>query len=366
MNERLQAAPPQPTHSAAVASAADASLPKIEHLHLNPAWLAQTQEAALEPELPIIDPHHHLWELEGGYLLDELLADLNSGHNVMATVFAQCGYAYRKDGPEALRPLGETEFVARVVAQAQQRGVPQRVCAGIVGHADLRLGDAVAPVLQAHIEAGKGHFRGVRHINAWHADFNASLLGRPPADLFEQAGFRQGLKQLHAAGLSFDAWLYHTQIDQLTELARAFPDLPMVLNHVGGPLAVGPYHGQGARAHREWRASMSRLANCRNVHVKLGGLAMVIGGFDFHQRAKPPSSQELATAWAPYLQDSIELFGAARCMFESNFPVDKAMCSYAVLWNAFKRVAANASALERAWLFHNTANQFYRLGLPSA
>jgi L-fuconolactonase len=340
--------------------------PLIEHLPVKAAWLGLYQEPVLEPTRHIIDPHHHLWEMNGGYLLPDLLVDLNSGHRIVATVFVQCVYAYRSGGPHEMRPVGETEFVASVATQARERGAPQQVCAGIVGHANLRLGDAVAPVLQAHIEAGQGRFRGVRQINAWHADFNANLLGRPPADLFQQAGFRQGLKQLQAAGLSFDAWLYHTQIDQLTELAQAFPDLPMVLNHVGGPLAVGTYIGQGARAHREWRASMQRLAHCNNVCVKLGGLAMVTGGFDFHQRAVPPSSEDLARAWAPYLQDSIELFGAARCMFESNFPVDKAMCSYAVLWNAFKRIASGASALEKACLFHNTANQFYRLGLPSA
>ena len=339
--------------------------PKVEHLHLNPAWLAQYQEGALEPRLPIIDPHHHLWEREGGYLLDELLADIGSGHNVRATVFAQCGYAYRTEGPEALRPVGETELVASVVRQARERGVKQQVCAGIVGYADLTLGDAVAPVLAAHVQAGQGNFRGVRHINARHEAFNASLLGRPPADLFQQPGFRQGLKQLQAAGLSFDAWLYHTQINQLTDLARAMPGLPIVLNHVGGPLAVGPYHAQGARAHREWRAAMQALAQCPNVHVKLGGLAMAICGFDFHHRAVPPSSVDLATAWSPYLLDSIELFGAERCMFESNFPVDKAMCSYAVLWNAFKRVAAGATDADKASLFHGTANRFYRLGLPS-
>ena len=192
------------------------------------------------------------------------------------------------------------------------------------------------------------------------------MLGRPPADLLQQPGFLQGLKQLQAAGLSFDAWLYHPQIDQLTDLAQALPELPIVLNHSGGPLAIGPYHAQGARAHREWRTAMKALASCPNVHLKLGGLAMAICGFDFHLRAVPPSSQELASAWAPYLQDSIELFGARRCMFESNFPVDKAMCSYGVLWNVYKRVAAGASATEKAWLFHNTANQFYRLGLPAA
>ncbi len=340
-------------------------LPKIQHLGLNPAWLARTSEAALDPALPIIDPHHHLWEREGGYLLDDLLADIGGGHNVVATVFAQCGYAYRSDGPVALRPVGETERIAAIARQAVARGVPQAVCAGIVGHADMTLGDAVADVLQAHVQAAGGAFRGVRHINAWHADFNASLLGRPPADLFQQPVFRRGLQALQAAGLSFDAWLYHTQIPQLTELARALPGLPIVLNHVGGPLGVGPYHGQGAAVFAAWRSVMQDLATCPNVSVKLGGLAMAICGFDFQLLPAPPSSQRLASAWAPYLQDAIELFGAGRCMFESNFPVDKAMTSYAVLWNAFKRVAAGASASEKAALFHGTANRFYRLGLPA-
>ena len=344
----------------------DDHLPKFGLLPLNHRWLALVTEEVLDPQQPIIDPHHHLWERDGGYFLDELLADISCGHDVRATVFLQCGYGYRSDGPEALRPVGETAFVASVARQAAARGLRQQVCAGIVGYADMTLGAAAAPVLQAHIEAGEGHFRGVRHISARHEAFHASLLGRPPAGLLQQPAFRLGLKQLQAAGLSLDAWLYHTQLDELTDLARAMPELPIVLNHIGGPLAVGPYHAQGARAHREWHKGMKTLAACPNVRLKLGGLAMAICGFEFHLRPVPPSSQELATAWAPYLQDAIELFGAGRCMFESNFPVDKAMCSYATLWNAYKHVTAGASAAEKAALFHDTANQFYRLGLPAA
>ena len=341
-------------------------LPKFGLLPLNPRWLALVTEEVLDPQQPIIDPHHHLWERDGGYFLDELLVDITSGHDVRATVFLQCGYGYRSDGPEALRPVGETAFVASLAREAAARGLRQQACAGIVGCADLTLGAALAPVLQAHIEAGGGYFRGVRHISARDEAFHASLLGRPPAGLLQQPAFRQGLKQLHAAGLSFDAWLYHPQLDELTDLARALPELPIVLNHLGGPLAVGPYHAQGARVHREWRKGIQTLASCPNVRLKLGGLAMAICGFDFHLRPVPPSSQELATAWAPYLQDAIELFGAERCMFESNFPVDKAMCSYVSLWNAYKLVTADASAAEKAALFHDTANQFYRLGLPAA
>ena len=338
-------------------------LPVIRHLGLQPAWLATRREAALESALPIVDAHHHLWEREGGYLLDELLADTGSGHNVVATVFAQCGYAYRSDGAVSLRPVGETTFVASVSQAARARAASTQVCAGIVGHADMTLGAAVAEVLQAHVEAGAGAFRGIRHITARHDGFNASLLGRPPANLMYDPAFRAGLAELQKMGLSFDAWLYHTQIDQVVDLARAMPDLPIVLNHVGGPLAVGPYAGQRDTAYREWLASMKALATCPNVRVKLGGMAMAICGYEFHLQPTPPSSEQLAAAWEPYLHTPIELFGAERCMFESNFPVDKAMCSYEVLWNTFKRVAAGASADEKAWLFKGTANQFYRLGL---
>ncbi len=340
-------------------------LPRIEHLSLRPVWLAQRVEAALEPALPIIDPHHHLWEREGGYLLDELLADLNSGHQVQATVFAQCGYAYRTEGPEALRPVGETERVTAIANEAVARGVPQQVCAGIVGHADLTLGDAVHDVLQAHIAAGDGRFRGVRHITARHDAFNASLLGRPSAGLHQHTGFRRGLAQLQALGLSFDAWLYHTQIGELADLARSLPGLQIVLNHLGGPLGAGPYRGKRNEVLTAWRDSLKTLATCPNVSVKLGGLAMAIGGFEFHKLTLPPGSEQLANAWAPYLHSAIDLFGPQRCMFESNFPVDKAMCSYAVLWNAFKRVAAGASAADKAALFHDTAKRVYRLALPT-
>jgi predicted TIM-barrel fold metal-dependent hydrolase len=336
-------------------------LPKITHAHLNPAWLAQYHEDILEPGLPIIDPHHHLWDREGGYFLDELLADTGSGHNVVATVFLQCGYAFRSSGPEELRPVGETEFVAGVAKEAERRKVKTRACAGIVGAADLALGDKVEPVLKAHVEAGGGRFKGIRHITARHDEFNASLLPRPPARQMYDPAFRKGFAKLIGMGLSFDAWLYHTQIPELTDLSRAFPQAPIVLNHVGGPLGVGPYRGKRDLAFREWRAAMKDLAGCPNVHMKLGGLAMAIIGYDFHKEKTPPSSKRLETEWRPFMETSIQLFDARRCMFESNFPVDKAMVSYPVLWNGFKRIASGASATEKAALFHDTAASFYRL-----
>ena len=346
-------------------------LPLIRMLGLQPAWLKTRLEEALEPDLPIVDAHHHLWDRAGGYLLDELLADIGepgdtvTGHNVVATVYLQCAYAYRSTGPASMRPVGETEFVADIARQAKQRGVKTQVCAGIVGFADLELGDAVDAVLHAHIDAADGRFRGVRHILARHDAFNASLLGPAPAGLMQRVNFRRGLARLQALGLSFDAWLFHTQLDELVDLAQALPSLPIVLNHVGGPLAVGPYTGKRDEVFLVWREAIKRLATCPNVSIKLGGLGMAIGGFDFHKQALPPSSEQLCAAWAPYMHAGIEAFGAQRCMFESNFPVDKAMCSYGVLWNAYKRIAAGASASEKAWLFSNSASTFYKLGTAS-
>ena len=346
-------------------------LPIIRMLGLQPAWLQTRREEALEPDLAIVDAHHHLWDRAGGYLLDELLADLGdlgdptTGHNVVATVYLQCGYAYRSTGPLSLRPVGETEFVADIARQAQQRGEKTKVCAGIVGYADLELADDVDAVLQAHIDAGGGRFRGVRHILARHDAFNASLLGPAPAGLMQRVNFRRGLARLQALGLSFDAWLFHTQIDELVDLAQTLPGLPIVLNHLGGPLAVGPYAGKRDGVFLVWRESIKRLATCPNVSIKLGGLGMAIGGFEFHKQALPPSSEQLAVAWGPYLHACIESFGAQRCMFESNFPVDKASCSYGVLWNAYKRIAAGASATEKAWLFSDSACRFYRLEIAN-
>ncbi len=342
-------------------SARDAGLPKVTHVVPNPAWLAQYREDALEPGLPIVDPHHHLWEHNGRYFLDELLADTGSGHNLVATVFLQCGHAYRQSGPQELKPVGETEFVIGIANEAERRKTKTKACAGIVGAADLALGERVADVLRAHVDVAGSRFKGIRHITARHEEFNASMLPRPPARQMADAAFRKGFAQLGKLGLTFDAWLYHTQIPEVTDLARAFPDTPIVLNHVGGPLGVGPYRGKRELMFREWEAAMKELARCPNVHVKLGGLGMAIIGFDFHQEPKPPSSDRLAAAWRPMMQASIELFGARRCMFESNFPVDKGMFSYAVMWNAFKRIAAGASAAEKAALFRDSAARFYRL-----
>lgn len=319
-------------------------------------------EAILEPALPIVDPHHHLWERDGqGYFLDELLADTGSGHNIVATVFAQCAWAYRTDGPEALRPVGETEFVAGIADEAARRGSKTRVCAGIVGHADLTLADGVDAVLEAHLAAAGGRFRGIRHLTARDEGFRAGIAPPPPAGMMGTAPFRAGFARLAGFGLSFDAWLYHTQIPELTRLARDFPGTPVVLDHVGGPLGIGPYQGRRDEVFGTWRSAVQELAGCPNASVKLGGLAMLVAGFGYHERPRPPASAELAAAWRPYIETCIAAFGPDRCMFESNFPVDKAMCSYVALWNAFKRIAEGALADEKRALFHDTAARFYRL-----
>jgi len=330
----------------------------------NSAWLNLQPEEVLEPGLPICDPHHHLWDIEGyRYLLPDLLADVTAGHQVRSTVFVECGAMYRPDGAEEMRPVGETEFVNGAAAMsASGRYGAVRACAGIVGYADLSLGARVEAVLQAHLAAGGGRFRGIRHISA--QDPSGAVRAsrpNPPPRLLAEKRFREGFARLQGLRLSFDAWLYHPQIPELTDLARAFPGQPIVLDHVGGPLGIGPYAGKRDEYFPEWRRAMRELAQCPNVHVKLGGLGMKVMGYGFHKRPRPPGSQELADSWRPYIETCIEAFTPRRCMFESNFPMDKVSASYRVLWNAFKRLAAGASPAEKAALFHDTAAAFYRL-----
>jgi predicted TIM-barrel fold metal-dependent hydrolase len=321
-------------------------------------------EEILEPDLPICDPHHHLWDFPGNrYLLPELLADLQSGHNVRGTVFVECTSFYRASGPEELRMVGETEFVNGVAAMAASgRYGPVLACEGIVARADLTMGAAVGPVLDSHIRAGNGRFRGIRHAGGWDASPEVrNSHTDPPRGLYAETSFRTGLRELAKRNLSFEAWQYHPQLPDVTALARGVPEAKIVLNHVGGPLGIGPYAGKRDEIFRSWSRDIYELAKCPNVAVKLGGLGMSICGFDFHKHEALPGSQELAGAWRPYLECCIEAFGPGRAMFESNFPVDGVSCSYATLWNAFKRVTQGASAEEKALLYQNSARSFYRL-----
>ena len=330
-------------------------------------WLARAVEPVIDAKLPIVDPHHHLWlEHEAPYLLDALLGDVESGHDVIATVFVQAHYGYRTNGPAHLAPAGETEKVASAAREARDRGARTQVAAGIVAFADLTLGDRVEEVLWAHLEVADGRLRGVRHSVSRDELFPNGIVLRPaPAGLLADRAYRAGLARLQAHDLVFDAMLYHRQIPELTRLARAMPDLRIVLDHIGCIIGVGPYEGKEEENYREWRRDMGELAQCPNVRVKIGGLGMIVCGPRWHEQPAPPSSLQLAEAWRPYVETCIELFGAQRCMFESNFPVDKAMYSYATLWNAFKRLTAGLGSTDRSALFAGTAIDTYGLALPA-
>jgi predicted TIM-barrel fold metal-dependent hydrolase len=331
-----------------------------------PDWLALRKEEVLDPQRPIVDPHHHLWDRGGQrYLIEDMVDDIASGHNIIATVYVEARSMYRASGPEALRPVGEVEFANGVAAMSASGGYGSAaICAGIVGHVNLLLGDGARAILEAEMIAGNGRFRGIRHSAAWDADADvAGMYATRPKGLLLDPTFRKGFACLAPLGLSFDAWLFHPQIGELIDLARAFPDTKIVLDHCGGLLGIGSYANRREEIFANWKASIQEIAKCPNVVVKLGGLAMRLLGYDFHERALPPSSEQAAAAWRPYIETCIEAFGPARGMFESNFPPDKGQCSYQVIFNAFKRIAAQYSETEKTALFSKTATDFYKLRL---
>ncbi len=338
-------------------------------------------EPILDPDLPIIDPHHHLWDRPARdpvalshdfeqaiagvsrYLLPELLADMNSGHNIVATVFIECSSMYRADAPAPLRPVGETEFVNGVAAMSGS-GLygDARACAGIVGHADLMLGAAVEPVLEAHIRAGGDRFKGIRHSVAH--DVDPQVLGplaRRPAGVFKENAFREGFARLAPLGLSFDAWLLEPQLPELIDLARAFPETTIILDHVGTPLGIASYEGRREERYGDWKTSIEALAALPNVVIKLGGLAMCFPRFPSFMSDPPAPSEQLAKEWRPYVEPCIQAFGPDRCMFESNFPVDIGSCDYRTLWNALKLLGQGYSATETTAMFSGVAKRVYRL-----
>ncbi|ETX08529.1 MAG: hypothetical protein ETSY2_04875 [Candidatus Entotheonella gemina] len=335
-----------------------------------PDWLALTQEPVLEPELPICDPHHHFWDLRPEwipyqrYLLHELAEDINSGHNVRSTVFIEARSMYRPDGPEEWRPVGEVEFVQGLAA-ASASGLygPGRAAAAIVGHADLKLGDRVQPVLEALQAASPNRFRGIRHSVGW--DPHPDLAKRDIQGALSTDGYRAGAGILAKMGLTLDNSLYFTQLPELADFARAVPDLTIILNHIGGLLRVGPYANRDDEVLPEWRRGVAAAAQCPNIVVKLGGVGQLRYGYDWYQRDKPIGSEELAGYLAPLMTYCIEQFGPDRCMFESNFPVDKMFYSYNVVFNAFKRLSQSYSASERAAMFHDTAARVYRIDAVS-
>ena len=328
----------------------------------NDCWIGLLEEEALEPDLPIIDPHHHLWVRNGyTYLLPELAADLDSGHNIISTVYAECHSMYRQHGAEAYRSLGETEFVRGQAAMSASGEFGRtRACEVMFGNVDLTLGSAVEPLLEQHMEASGGRFRGVRISAGWHEDKRIHNVA-DQARLLLDPRVNEGIAAVKRMGLSLDCWLYHTQLDEIAEVADAHPELTIILNHVGSPILGGPYRGKTDQVFSDWKAAIGRLSQRQNVYVKLGAMPIRMPSYE-GDRSLPPSSAEVADAWRPWMETCIEAFGADRAMYESNFPVQKRWCSYQVCWNAFKRISAGASATEKQDLFADTAAGVYHAG----
>ena len=328
-----------------------------------PEWYAAVQEEIVDPKRPIIDPHHHLWEttsMWGTYVLEDLWADTESGHNIEKTVFIDCRSGYRQAGPEHLRPIGETEFIASVAAESAKREGTATI-AGIVSHANLLLGDAVEEVLAAHEEAGNGLFRGIRHAGPHDTTGTLTNTGRGQPCPYGEEDFRTGMRRLGQLGYTYDTWHFYHQNRDYLALARAVPDTTMILDHFGTPLGVGAYAGRHEEIFAQWKEDMAAIAECPNVVAKLGGLAMPDNGFGWDKRDMPPSSDEFVEAQRRYYLHTIECFGPDRCMFESNFPVDRLSISYHVMWNGMKKIAADFSEDEKHAMFYGTAARIYRL-----
>jgi len=329
-------------------------------------WLALTQESTLELELPICDAHHHFWDLRpqsipySRYLIHELIADINSGHNVRSTVFVEARSMYRADGPAELRSVGEVEFVQGLAA-ASASGVygPSRAAAAIVGHADLKLGDGVEPVLETLQSASPNRFKGIRHNVTWSPD--PALENRETEGILSNDSFLRGARVLAQKGLSLDTMLSFPQLPELADFAKAVPNLTIILNHMGGVNRVGIYANRDDEVTATWQEGIATVAACPNVVVKLGGMGMPRWGFGWHARTIPIGSEELAKAMSPWKTYCIEQFGPDRCMLESNFPPDKVSFSYNVMYNAFKRLSQGYTPTERAAMFHDTAARVYRI-----
>lgn len=338
--------------------------PSSPHISVRADWLKLRQEEILLPDLPIIDPHHHLWDRPGNrYLFNELKEDLDSGHRVLATMFVQCRTMYNQHVEPRYQPVGELEFVNGISAQFASGLYGDALgCAGIVGYADLMLGDAVEPVLHKLSAAGGGRLKGIRNTTAWHTHPEViSNPAPPPAGLLTEPNFIAGTRKLSHHGLALDIWAYHTQLDEVYALASACPQTRIVIDHLGGPLGIGPYADQRQATFAEWSNAMRRLARLPNIRIKLGGFGLKVLGYRYFEQAMPPDSDTLAHDWKPYIETLIEAYGAERCMFESNFPVDKGMFSYHVMWNAFKKLTFTFTPEERHALFFQTALDTYSL-----
>ena len=341
---------------------------KSPHLPVRQEWLNQLIEDPISPNIPIIDPHHHLWDVGfGRYYIEELLEDINSsGHNIVSTVYIMSSSntkIYSKDGLEEFKPLTEIEFATSEGKRADL--IPNnrvKVNASIVGSVDLTYGNKLQPVLEKAVNISEGRLKGIRMLLASHTDPRISS-GAVKSDLglMLHPNFIDGAKCIQDANLSLDFWIYHTQLNEMEKIARALPDLTIILNHIGGPIHLGEYEGKQAATHREWRSAMMRLSRIPNINVKLGGLGMAVNGAKFHNSKFPPNSVQLSDVWKPWIYETIDMFGFDRCMFESNFPVDKGSCSYGALWNAFKIIAKDMSDDEINKLFSKNAAKIYKI-----
>ena len=341
---------------------------KSPHLPVRQEWLNQHIEDPISPNIPIIDPHHHLWDVGfGRYYIEELLEDINSsGHNIISTVYIMSSSnteIYSKDGLEEFKPLKEIEFATSEGKRADL--IPNnkvKVNASIVGSVDLTYGNKLQPVLEKAVNISEGRLKGIRMLLASHTDPRISS-GAVKSDLglMLHPNFIDGAKCIQNANLSLDFWIYHTQLNEMEKIARSLPDLTIILNHIGGPIHLGEYEGKQAATHREWRSAMMRLSRIPNINVKLGGLGMAVNGAKFHNNKFPPNSVQLSDVWKPWIYETIDMFGFDRCMFESNFPVDKGSCSYGALWNAFKILAKDMSDDEINKLFSKNAAKIYKI-----
>ena len=334
----------------------------------NEQWLNTNKEKALEPDLPICDPHHHLWDfkkdsVEPTYLLPEILSDTNSGHNIVSTVFIECGAMYNPEHSIEEQVINETTFVNGIAAMSNSGAYGNtKIAAGIVGSAPLLIGDGVANILDKHLNIASDRFKGIRSQAAMHPDGTIPVSrARPIEGVYINDNFQKGFAHLESRNLSFEAWCYHPQLPQLIELAKKFPNTSIILNHFGGPLGVGSFFNKEDETYNFWEKQIIELSKCENVVAKLGGIAMEINGFDWHKNNSAPSGSELINRTKRYYDKTLNLFGIDRCMFESNFPVDKISCSYVNLWNGFKELTKGYSQNERAKLFHDNASKTYKL-----
>ena len=335
----------------------------------NDIWLSKTKEVALEPSLPICDSHHHLWEfknefIQPKYLIDDYIADINSGHNIKKTIFIECGSMLRKDGPNHLKYIGETEFANGIAAMSSSGKYGKtRVASGIVSSAPLLENNKkLLEVLNGHIMCAGKRFKGIRYQAAMHKNklvYNSRV--NPPDGIYNCQIFRDNFKELYKLKLSFEAWCYHTQLNDLYDLAKSFPKTIIILNHFGGPIGIGPFKNKNKEVFDDWRISIKKLAQLKNIYIKLGGLAMDINGFEWHKKKNAPSSIEYVKKTYKYYETAIETFGINRCMFESNFPVDKKSISYVNLWNSFKIMTRGYSINEKNKLFYKNACKIYKL-----